>query len=324
MNKSIKITLNYIFGPLVFILLMYSLYNQLVKQKDIALIWLQIRIAWQHSLLMIILVLMLFNWFWEALKWKYLLKPLQHISLGNAYKSILAGCTLSLITPNRIGEFGGRILFVKEGNRSKAVAMSVYAGLVQLWVTFLLGTGALIIIRENTVLQSNNDSVKVIFASSIFLTISCIVLVLLSLIIFRAFFFIKFLLRFERLKQKLAFLNILENVGTKEMLRIMLLSVFRYFTFILQYLLMLKLMKVVIEPELCIMLTAVFFLLMAVAPTIGLLELPVRASAGVVVYGLFSGNVLGIQLAVFGIWVINLVIPAIAGSMFMMKKKLIN
>ena len=40
--------------------------------------------------------------------------------------------------------------------------MSVYAGLVQLWVTFLLGTGALIIIRENTVLQSNNDSVKVI------------------------------------------------------------------------------------------------------------------------------------------------------------------
>ena len=32
-----------------------------------------------------------------------------------AYKSVLSGVTLSLNTPNRIGEYGGRILYVKEG-----------------------------------------------------------------------------------------------------------------------------------------------------------------------------------------------------------------
>ena len=275
-------------------------------------------------MLLIILFLMLLNWFWEALKWKYLLKSVQQISLADAYQSILAGCTLSLITPNRIGEFGGRILFVKEGNRSKAVAMSVYAGFVQLWITFLLGTIGIILLRNNAAIQSNHESIQAFLTSYTFLLISCIGLFVMSLLVFRSFLFIKFLLRFESLKHRLAFLTILEYVGTKELLRITLLSLFRYFTFILQYLLMLKLMKVDIGTDLCIMLTAVFFLLMAVAPTIGLLELPVRASVGVIVYGLFSGNVLGIQLALFGIWIINLVIPAIAGSLFMMKKKLIN
>jgi len=141
-------------------------------------------------------------------------------------------------------------------------------------------------------------------------------------VIFRFYFFLKILMRFKWVERRLSFLNILESIESKEMLRILLLSLFRYFTFILQYWLMLKLMNVDIQPVQSFYLTAVFYLLMAIAPTIGLLELPVRASAGVVIFGFFSGNVLGIQLAVFGIWLINLVLPAIAGSLFMMKKKL--
>ena len=156
------------------------------------------------------------------------------------------------------------------------------------------------------------------------LLFSCIIAFLLAAVIFRFQFLLKILMRIKWVKQRLSFLHILDSITIKEMLRIFTLSVFRYFTFILQYWLMLKLMNVDIEPLMSFCLTAVFYLLMAIAPTIGLLELPVRSSAGIVVFGFFSSNVLGIQLAVFGIWLINLVLPAIAGSLFMMKRKLFN
>lgn len=322
MNKSIKITLNYIFGPLVFLLLSYSLYRQLKQQEDIAESWLHIRLGWQSSLLLMVTLLMMLNWFWETLKWKQLLKPFQQLSLFEAYKSVLAGTTFSFITPNRVGEFGGRILFVEDHNKPKAIALSIYAGLVQLWVTFLFGIPALLLLQKQNAFYLSNSNFKPLFTSYPLLLLSVGVAFLLAVVIFRFYFFLKMLLRVKWIERRLFFLSTLDSISTNEMLRILLLSVFRYFTFILQYWLMLKLMDVEIQPLMSFCLTAVFYLLMAIAPTIGLLELPVRASAGVVVFGFFSTNVLGIQLAVFGIWLINLVLPAVAGSLFMMKKKL--
>lgn len=278
--------------------------------------------GWQYSLLMMVLLLMLLNWFWEALKWKYLLKSVQRLSLSDAYKSVLAGTTISFITPNRVGEFGGRILFVEDINKPKAIALSIYAGLIQLWVTFLFGIPALLLMQNQSALQQSTNTLKTLFTSYPLLLFSFVVAFLLTVVIFKFYFLLKIFMRIKWVERRLSFLQILESITTKEMLRMLLLSVFRYFTFILQYWLMLKLMNVDVQPLMSFCLTAVFYLLMAIAPTIGLLELPVRASAGVVVFGFFSENILGIQLAVFGIWLINLVLPAIAGSMFMMKKKL--
>jgi len=51
------------------------------------------------------------------------------------------------------------------------------------------------------------------------------------------------------------------------------------------------------------------------APTIGFTELPVRATASVELFKLYSSNIVGIQAAALGIWIINLVIPAIIGSL---------
>ncbi len=269
-----------------------------------------------------VLLLMLLNWFWEALKWKYLLKSVQRLSLSDAYKSVLAGTTISFITPNRVGEFGGRILFVEDINKPKAIALSIYAGLIQLWVTFLFGIPALLLMQNQSALQQSTNTLKTLFTSYPLLLFSFVVAFLLTVVIFKFYFLLKIFMRIKWVERRLSFLQILESITTKEMLRMLLLSVFRYFTFILQYWLMLKLMNVDVQPLMSFCLTAVFYLLMAIAPTIGLLELPVRASAGVVVFGFFSENILGIQLAVFGIWLINLVLPAIAGSMFMMKKKL--
>lgn len=59
-----------------------------------------------------ILFLMPLNWAIETAKWQLLLSGTVSQSFGDALKSVLAGLNTGFVTPNRIGEFAGRILLL--------------------------------------------------------------------------------------------------------------------------------------------------------------------------------------------------------------------
>jgi hypothetical protein len=63
---------------------------------------------------------------------------------------------------------------------------------------------------------------------------------------------------------------------------------------------------------------------MAIAPTFGFIELPVRARASWEILRYYSVNELGIGAAALGIWLINLVIPAIIGSLLILSIKIVK
>jgi len=64
---------------------------------------------------------------------------------------------------------------------------------------------------------------------------------------------------------------------------------------------------------------SVSFLVMAVIPTIALFtDLGLRGKVSLKLMGLFSGNSLGISLTAVSIWFINLIIPALAGSLLIL------
>ena len=92
--------------------------------------------------------------------------------------------------------------------------------------------------------------------------------------------------------------------------------------FILQYMLLLSVMEVEISYLLSFWLLTIFYLIMVMAPTIGFTELPLRATASVEIFKLYSPNILGIQAAALGIWLINLVLPAIIGSILILGIKI--
>src|SRR3546814_136969 len=58
-------------------------------------------------LLVITGLLMLVNWGTEVFKWKYLVRKIEWVSLWKSTESLLAGLTLAIFTPNRVGENGG-------------------------------------------------------------------------------------------------------------------------------------------------------------------------------------------------------------------------
>ncbi len=58
-----------------------------------------------------LLILTIFNWFFEILKWQKLVKTIKNVSFFEALNQSLGGHTASLITPNRIGDYGAKVLY---------------------------------------------------------------------------------------------------------------------------------------------------------------------------------------------------------------------
>ncbi len=324
MRKNIKIFVNYFLGPLLFLLLAYSLYNQVSRQKDLDIRWEQIKLVWQKGVFWLVFFLMFVNWGIEAQKWKRLLQPLEKISFINALKSVFAGCSITMLTPNRIGEYGGRILYVKEENRISAIPLTILGGISQLIVTLVMGTTGLIYLKyfnsEPAVLFSSLPDI----ASNIFIYVGGVLSVVLIFFYFEAGLMVKIIKKAGFLKRIVKYLLSLQQFARKDLLRILFLSFLRYLVFILQYLLLLQLLDVNINPVTSYWLLTIFYLLLALAPTIGFTELPVRAAASVEILQLYSPNILGIQAASFGIWIINLVIPALIGSVLIFTIKIIK
>lgn len=263
------------------------------------------------------------NWGLEAGKWKILIQPLERFSFFRAFKSVLAGCSVTMLTPNRVGEYGGRILYVKDENRIDAIPLTILGSISQLTITFIGGTIGLLLLRA-TGQYPRLLTVLPLFAMNVMIFVSVVIGGFLLLIFFRTSLIAAFTSQFKRLDKVTVHLESLKSFSGKQLLRIMLLSFLRYMVFILQYVLLLKVMHVGISAGTAFCLLTVFYLLMAIAPTIGFTELPVRVAASLTILQIYSPNVIGIQAAALGIWLFNLVVPAVAGSLFILGLKIMK
>src|SRR6266508_2376360 len=91
LNKNIKIFLNYFLGPLLFIWLSLSIYNQVKHQPDLEASWLKIKQSIQSREiwdLVLVIFLMLANWSIEAIKWKISIYPLQPVGFLKSFRAV--------------------------------------------------------------------------------------------------------------------------------------------------------------------------------------------------------------------------------------------
>ncbi|MBL0343487.1 MAG: flippase-like domain-containing protein [Bacteroidetes bacterium] len=87
---------------------------------------------------------MVVNWFVETAKWKLLLSRIQPVTWSRGFRSVLSGVTISVFTPNRMGEFAGRVMHLESGTRIKAALASVMGSMNQLLITIVAGGIALL------------------------------------------------------------------------------------------------------------------------------------------------------------------------------------
>jgi hypothetical protein len=275
------------------------------------------RNAWQ---LWMVVMLMLVNWGIEARKWQVLLKGIQKISFLRSFKAILAGVSFALNTPNRIGEYGGRILYVEEGKRFKAVSLTIAGSFSQIIITLLMGTIGLVFLHDELSgsLGIEASAIWIKFLTGIVATVTLVCL----LIYFRLNWLIKGVERLPGLSRFVEHISVLEDLNVTILLRVLSLSFTRFMVFVIQYNLLLQAMQVEVTWWQGFWAVSVLFLLLAIWPTISIIELGLRWEYSLLLFKLFSRNTVGIYATATGIWLINLALPALIGSLFILGIKI--
>lgn len=274
-----------------------------------------------------IVVLMLLNWGVESWKWKLLINRSESISIQKAYQAILGGLAVSIFTPNRVGEFMGRIFILKKTDPLKATLLTVVGSFSQLLVTIVTGTVAYVGFAPRYFPALINDSTWLIRGFSISM-------VTLSLLLILAFFNISALHRIsilfpikysEKIKNSI---NAVADCPKPLLLKVVLLSTFRYLVFSIQFYLAIRLMGLDFTILQCALVIPVIYLTLASIPTIALSEIGVRGSVSVFLFGLIAGNsglnpeaALAVISASTFIWFINIALPSLAGVLVIFRLK---
>ena len=323
MNKSIKILLKWFVGPLLAAWLFYSLYLQVKAQPDIGSSIALIKAmpfgahAWKFWL---VISFVFVNWGLEARKWQLLMKAVQPISFITAFKSVLCGVTLSLNTPNRMGEYGGRILFVNDGNRIKAISLSIAGGMAQLIITMLMGCFGLIYLLFTIDASATLMGISV-FWIQIFLYGSIFGTIVFIFFFFRLGILIRVIEKLPYADRFSKYINVLETFDAKILLRLLSISFFRYVVFVLQYIFMLQLLQVEQNVWTGFWIITVMFWILAIIPSFAIAELGIRGTIAKTLFS-YSYNTIGILTVTFGIWFVNLFIPALIGSLLILGIKI--
>ena len=326
LNKNIKIIGNYILGPVVFLVLAWFIRQQIVRQPDwrrsLDQIFLVIKGPGQWRLWLVVL-LMPVNWGIEARKWQLAMRPDDGIAFKDAFRAIFTGVTMASFTPNRMGEYLGRILYVKEGRRVAAISLTMVCSIAQLLVTLLLGAGGLFYLYPLLHQRSLAGQPRLEWGLPLILITMGVLLAGLGFFYFQFPRLARQLARISWIRKLGAFIKVLENFDRNILLRILFLSFVRYIVFIIQYSLVFPVFSVGLGVGQVWGGMSVVFLIMAVVPTFTFLtELGLRWGASIRVLELFSTNTIGIFAASFAIWLINLVIPALIGSLLIVSIKL--
>ena len=320
-NKNIKIIFNYVLGPIVFIVLAFSIYTQIQRQPDWEVSLSQlINLFSTHSrgFIVQVLLLMLVNWGLEARKWQLALRNLQRLSFWTAFKATFTGSTMASFTPNRTGEYVGRILYVEEGKRLQAVSLTLICSMAQLQVTLYAGLAGLWFFKRSMGGVVSNLQSSVLWLNVLFYVILTAAVVL-TLFYFRLAGLIRVIHRWTGNAKIMRYVAVLEDCNATILLRILSLSIGRYLVFIVQYYLLFLAFEVQVDWWQTLQSVSVLFLVLAILPSFTFLtDLGIRWKAGIEIVQLYSNNTIGIFAAAFTIWLINLIIPALIGSLLIL------
>lgn len=321
LNKNIKIFINYFLGPVLFVWLSFSIYTQIRNQPNLERSWIEIRETMnQHGGIELLFVglLMILNWGIEARKWMIAVKKIQPVSFFVAFKAVLSGVSFSVSTPNRVGEYLGRVLYIKEGNRLRTISITIVSSMSQLIITLFMGCIGLLFLMQ----PMADHNLSSIFWMRIVLTVVIVILLILTLIYFRLPWLTKWIEQLPGIRRYTYLINALEEFHATLLLRLLSLSAVRFVVFTVQYFLLFRLFGVGASWFEVFWSMSVVFLIMVIIPTIALLELVPKGKVILNIMTLFSSNELGIGLTVASIWFINLIIPAIVGSLLILSIKI--
>jgi len=331
-KTNIRKTFNYLIRGVIILVTYGFIYRQVfVERKLHEIPGIYSRITEQDKtlpILILILFLMLLNWSIESVKWRMLIAKIEKVPFFQAFKAVMTGVSVSIFTPNRTGDYLGRVFILEKGNHVEGILITIIGSFAQILVTLSVGLFCFLSFLDQYLRVTYQ--VRDYLFSGLILIVPVIVFIVL-LFYFNISLLSDFTGRFlpgkwEYLQK---YTRVFKIYSSKELLGVLLLSLFRYLIFSTQFFLLLRLFGAGLPFGQAMILIPVIYLVMAMIPSIALVELGIRGSVALFVIGLYftkagTGNAdteLAILTASAVLWFVNLIIPAIMGTFFVFSLK---
>ena len=209
----------------VFIALFY-LYQQLISKGSIEnfnLDHIVLQLKANYLLIILVIIMMFMNWFLEALKWRFLISKIEKISILRSIQAIFSGITVSSFTPNRVGEYGGRVFCLEKADRIQAVLITIIGSMAQLITTIVFGLVGILLL-PNLIPTFDVLLSEFIFAYPIMLFIVILLNVILVTLFLNASVFSFLLSRFKLLSAFNKYNDVFSFYNFTELLEVLLYS----------------------------------------------------------------------------------------------------
>ncbi|PKP12265.1 MAG: hypothetical protein CVU08_11445 [Bacteroidetes bacterium HGW-Bacteroidetes-3] len=293
----------------------YFMFQQLATNELLSLSQLKQQISVLFSkncwLLLLLLLFTDVNWILEIFKWKILVSREKKITFFEAYKQSLASLTVSIITPNRIGEYGAKAIFFEKKLRKKIMVLNLIGNLSQLAITIFFGIFGMYF------LISYFEIGFLTFNTSKFLLFLNILLLL-------------FLIgKISGITKKLAelkvkTLNYLKQLPLNILVKTIAYSLFRYLVFSHQLYFFLRLFYAEADYFTLINLIFCTYFMSSIIPGLAIFDWVIKGSVAVFIFGFIGVNPLTIVTVTTLMWLLNFAIPALLGSIFVFNFKMVT
>jgi uncharacterized membrane protein YbhN (UPF0104 family) len=256
--------------------------------------------------LLLALLLVPVNWFFEWRKWTLTLAVVDiYTQPATKLNAFFAGIVTGMLTPNMLGNFIGRIYYFDRKHRIALVILTLVTNYAQFIASIFLGIVALLILNKSPwILDIAQLNWFFIFLAILFLLI-----------------YFNFEWVFKYIKRKTRMYLLIRNLQRRRVFRwkILGLSLLRHAVFTLQFSLMLSAFGEDFSFHTMLWIWQ-FYLWLTLAPSLFLGKLAIRESVAIWVLTAAGMGELTIVISSFLIWVFNLLLPTVIG-LFIVKRQ---
>jgi hypothetical protein len=246
--------------------------------------------------LIIILLFSFFNRFIEILKWQNLVASFKKINLKQATEQVLVALTLGVFTPYGIGEYVGKTMFYKKDKAKNIILLNLLCNGIQMVVVVVFGGIGFFILGHTKL------------GISIFGIISVII-------------FVVYLVR----KLKMNFLGIFFNsnhpISKQIHSKNIALGTTRFLILAHQYYYLFVVYDIHLPYITLLFTISVVYLLANSLPSFQLFDFAIKGSVAMYFFGELGINQWIVVFMSTLMWVLNIVLPVIIGSYFVLKFK---
>lgn len=239
------------------------------------------------------------NRYLEILKWQNLVSFIKPITVGEATKQVLGALTAGIFTPNGLGEYAGKALFFEKVKTKKIIFLNLICNGIQMILTVIFGTIGLFILGYT------------FWGTTI-------------LLLAFGFWLLAFLSKNIKIKGysigKL--LRKINEIPKAIHQKNTILAICRYLVFSHQYYFLFLAFDVDLPYITLIATIAVVYFLASSLPSFQFLDFAVKGSVAVFFFGKLGVNEWIVVFISMLMWFLNVVLPVVIGSYFVMKFKL--